>query len=168
MQSGRLRYRLTVEQPIAEETTNGEPLLIWEPVTEVMGDIYPLRGSERLEPSGVLAETQVRIRIKWRPALAAMTAKWRLRDGDMIYEITRPPANIDMANREIVIYCKGARLVAIINEGGEGLAEGDSAVVGLAATVGLAAGTSTALGAGDTDTAGGAGEVVLTLTVEAP
>lgn len=113
MRSGRLRHRLVVERPIEAESTNGERITDWEAVTTIKADLERLRGSEREEGPGPLALPHVKISAKWRPALAAMTAKWRLRQEHYAYDLISV-GNVDMANRELTIYAKGARIVEIV------------------------------------------------------
>lgn len=105
MKHGPLKHTLAFDKPIAVETTNGEPAIDWVEVVRVKARIDPITGREILAAAGVVAESDTRIHIRWRPALADMTAKWRARrtsDGT-IYNLRNAPPYVPRPGDEWVL-----------------------------------------------------------------
>lgn len=71
IQAGKLRHRLTLEEP-AETVSAGEATVPWPTRAEVWGAMEGLTGTNR---GGVTAEVEYRIRIRYR---SDITPRWRV------------------------------------------------------------------------------------------
>jgi SPP1 family predicted phage head-tail adaptor len=109
--AGVFNRRIAIDEPVADQSTSGAETVTWLQRAIVWASIQPLHGRERLLVAPT-ASMDVRIRTWWIPLLDEMTGKWRVRAVDIAvtaldgqpgqpYEISAPPANIDMANREV-------------------------------------------------------------------
>lgn len=106
MRSGPLRQRIAIDEPVTDQSASGEETVVWTERLVIPASIEPLNGRERLrEQEAVTADIDVRIRVRWIPLLDEMTAKWRVRhvEKGTIYNVSAPPSNIDMRNREVEI-----------------------------------------------------------------
>ncbi len=119
MRAGKLNSRLIIERPsISQDTASAEPntgaeLITWEKVGTVWALIAPIvsiRGREQLVSDQIQAPVDVKITMRWSAHIDGMSAKWRLRfatrDNPIIYNISAPPMQINMGQREIVVLCK--------------------------------------------------------------
>lgn len=91
METGRLKSLVAIDRPIDVENTNGEPSTDWQEVTKVRARIQPVQGREFMGEMGPIAEAPVRIYFRWRPSLEYMTAKWRMRYRQTVYNLTDVP-----------------------------------------------------------------------------
>jgi SPP1 family predicted phage head-tail adaptor len=103
MKAGPLRHRIVCDEPITSTAENGEELVSFIPAFTVWAAIEPVNGRERLYGEQIIAEGSTRIRIRWSTQAQRIDAKWRLRHRDTIYNISGPPAEVDMGHREIEI-----------------------------------------------------------------
>lgn len=103
LQRGKYRHRIACDEPITSQADNGEELVTFVQAFTLWGKVEPLNGRERTTGNQVIAEGSTRIRIFWSPQAERINAKWRLRHRDTIYNISGPPAEIDMGHREIEI-----------------------------------------------------------------
>jgi len=103
MQAGKLRHRVIFDEPVTSQAANGEEIVTFVEAFRLSSKIEPLNGRERTQAGQVVAEGSTRISIRWSEQAARITAKWRARHRDTIYNISGPPAEIDMAKREIEI-----------------------------------------------------------------
>lgn len=112
MRAGKLNSRLVIERPEVSRDDTGAELIAWVRVGTVWASIAPIastRGREALVGDQVQAAIDTKITIRWSPQIDGMTAKWRARfetrDNPIVYNITAPPAQIDMGQREVVLLC---------------------------------------------------------------
>jgi len=103
LQRGKYRHRVVCDEPITSQASNGEEIVTFVPAFTLWSRIEPLSGRERLEAGQIVAEGSTRICVFWSTQAARINAKWRLRHRDTIYNISGPPAEIDMGHREIEI-----------------------------------------------------------------
>lgn len=104
MRAGLIRLRITVEEPVSGQ--NGEPNVTFTPRAVVWGSVEPISGHEAVLLGAQLASAMdTRIAVRWGPAIAGLTAAWRLRMGTTIYNIVSV-VNVDMRNRRIELLCK--------------------------------------------------------------
>lgn len=103
MRAGKLNQRISFEEPAPDQSGSGSEVITFTPRLTVWAAIEPLNGRERLQAEAITADIDVRIRTRWLPFFDAVTAKWRCRhvEKGTIYNIIAPPANIDMADREV-------------------------------------------------------------------
>lgn len=114
MRAGERNQSIAVDEPVTDQSASGAETVVWTEREIVRASVLPLTGNERLRAGGIAAEADVRIVMGWMPTLDAMTAKWRLRHLDKggtttdgkpgtPYNITSPPSNVAMANRDIEV-----------------------------------------------------------------
>ena len=77
----------------------------WLLVGEVWASIAPVGGREAARAGQIIASTETRIVIRWSARLADIHATWRIRRGDVIYNISRV-VNGNLSNREIELTCE--------------------------------------------------------------
>ena len=104
MKAGSLRHRVLVEKPTDTQDASGAVALGFTCVAIVWASVEPLRGRETLLAEQITAQMDTRIRMRWSPPLDCMTAKWRLRFKDVIYNI-QSIAHIGHRQREIEVMC---------------------------------------------------------------
>lgn len=103
LQRGKYRHRIACDEPVTSTAENGEELVSFVEAFKLWSRIEPINGRERTTGNQVIAEGSTRIRIFWSTQAARINAKWRLRHRDTIYNISDPPAEIEMGRREIEI-----------------------------------------------------------------
>lgn len=70
MQAGRLRRRVTIQQPVDTQNEIGEPITVWRTFAEnVPAAIEPLSGREYFAAQQEQGDVSTRIRIRWRPGV---------------------------------------------------------------------------------------------------
>lgn len=105
MRAGLLRHRILVDEAVTAQDDTGDPVVSWTTRATVWGSIEPLRGRETLQAAQVLADMDTRIIIRWSPAVADITPRWRLRHQLDIYNVVSV-ANIGMRNVEMEIMAR--------------------------------------------------------------
>ena len=105
MRAGRLRHRLTVQEPITSRNETGEELVTWVTRGTVWSAIEPIRGKEALTSNQIIADMDTRITVRWSGFADDINAKWRLRHQGVTYNITSI-SHKDMGQREIELMCK--------------------------------------------------------------
>lgn len=105
MRAGPLKRRAVFEAPMQVFDATGGVAISWVPRAEVFASIEPIGGREAIFGNQPLGEMDTRIRVRWTPALAAVSSSWRIRHGTIIYSIVRPPAEIRLGRREIELMC---------------------------------------------------------------
>lgn len=103
LQRGKYRHRIAWDEPVATQADNGAEIVTFTEAFKTWSRIEPLAGRERVTGDQLIAEGSTRIRIFWSTQAARINAKWRGRHRDTIYNISGPPAEIEMAQREIEI-----------------------------------------------------------------
>ena len=103
LRRGKFRHRVAWDEPITSQAANGEELVTWTEAFKTWSLIEPLSGRERLTGNQPIAEGSTRICIFWSTQAERINAKWRARHRDVIYNIAGPPAEIEMAHRELEI-----------------------------------------------------------------
>lgn len=106
MRAGELRHRINIDQPVTSQDETGEEIVTFTEMGTVWGAIEPLNGREALIANQLNAEIDTRIRVRWSPLTDQITAKWRLRHRDTVFNIKQPPAQVNMEQREIHIICE--------------------------------------------------------------
>ncbi len=105
--AGSFNRRIAVDEPVStQDAETGAEIVDFEESFQTWAYVAPLSAREVLNAGGIFAEADTRIRIRWSIRNTAITAKWRLRYGDTIYNISGPPADIGTVHREIEMICK--------------------------------------------------------------
>lgn len=81
---GRLRHRLTIEQPIRSGDDGGGATLTWGPVASVWAEVIARSGREIVQGNRTTARSNYRIVMRYR---ADLDPTMRLRSAERIFEI---------------------------------------------------------------------------------
>ena len=81
---GRLRHRLTIEEPIRNAGDGGSATLIWERVASVWAEVTARNGREIVQGDRPTARRNYRIVMRYR---ADLDPTMRLRSDERIFEI---------------------------------------------------------------------------------
>jgi SPP1 family predicted phage head-tail adaptor len=102
MRGGRLRHKVSIQQPVETQNTYGAPEVAWANVaTGVWVGIEPLRGREFFAAKQVNSEIEARVVMRYR---SDVKAKYRILHGADEYYIDSV-INIDERNRELQLMC---------------------------------------------------------------
>lgn len=106
MRAGRLRHRITIEEPLEARNSVGEAVKTWSPVKTIWAAIEPLRGEEKFSVDQAQANVDTKITAR-SIAVRDVTTKMRLVHRERVFDID---ANIEWQSRGIFseIYCKEA------------------------------------------------------------
>ena len=105
MRSGRLKYRITLQQQGTGSPTQnagGEANPEWVDYKTVWAAIEPMKGRELLAAQQVNSEVTGTIRIRYNSAIAAIKSSMRAKYGTRIYDILAV-VNRTEANEELLL-----------------------------------------------------------------
>lgn len=105
MRAGRLRHRVSFDEPVSASDGAGGETVTWVERGTAWATVEPIGGRETMRSEQMLAELHTRITVRWSALSIRATAKWRLRHGATLYDIVRPPADKRLARREIEFLC---------------------------------------------------------------
>lgn len=102
MQAGRLRHRVTIQQPVETRNAFGEAIKTWSTVATIYASVEPLSGREMFDAEQVQSEISHRVRLRYRSGL---TTRMRLLYGSRVLHIQ---AVIDVKERhqELQLMCR--------------------------------------------------------------
>jgi SPP1 family predicted phage head-tail adaptor len=88
MEPGRLRHRVTLEELLTEQDSDGAVSEAWTPISApVSAEILPLSGRELLAAAATQSKVATRIVIRYRPGFSTMAHPMRVVHRDTIYSI---------------------------------------------------------------------------------
>lgn len=67
--AGKLRHRITIQEPKETRATNGDVLIKWSDVAEVWASVEPLSVREFIAGQSMKSQVTARIVIRYRPGL---------------------------------------------------------------------------------------------------
>lgn len=105
MNIGRLRHRVVIEAPVETQDASGDPVITWAHVATAWAAVEPIKGREATFGNQTLEERDTRIVVRWSPLIDTLSAKYRLRHRQDIYNIVNL-AEVDMAHKSVEILCK--------------------------------------------------------------
>lgn len=83
LSAGRLRHRITIEQPVETRGSGGEVIVTWAPVyTNVPAAIEPMSVNSFIAARQIQSDITTMIVIRY---VAGLTSKMRIRNGAKIY-----------------------------------------------------------------------------------
>lgn len=86
MRSGRLRFRITLQETSVTRGEYNEEVITWSDVATVWADVQPLRGREFIEAQQEGAEIDVRFVIRYRDGLSPeMRIQYDSRTYDVVH-----------------------------------------------------------------------------------
>lgn len=101
MRAGRLRHRVTIQQPVVDTSWGGTTT--WEAFAPVWAAIEPLRGREFFAAQQMQSEATAKITIRY---LAGVTANMRVVHESRIFELTGPPIDPEERHVELQLMVK--------------------------------------------------------------
>ena len=69
MQAGRLRHRITIQEPVTARNSYGEAITTWTAVATVWASVEPLSGREFFAAEHVQSEVTHRVRMRWQSGI---------------------------------------------------------------------------------------------------
>jgi SPP1 family predicted phage head-tail adaptor len=99
MRAGRLRERVTLQQPVTTQDGYGQDVETWADVASLWAGVEPLRGREYHEAQQHTNDVTVRVVIR-RPPSIDIRPTWRVVHGATTYQIE---AIIDPGSRGIFL-----------------------------------------------------------------
>ena len=102
MRAGRLKHRITLRTPIETQNRIGEVVKSYADGETIWAGIVPKGALEKVTTDQRIAESDLDINIRYN---SEITTEHRLIFGTRIFEITGI-VNRDMANRELILFCK--------------------------------------------------------------
>jgi SPP1 family predicted phage head-tail adaptor len=109
--AGRLRHRVTIEQLVEEQDSDGAVVSEWAAAFSqpLSAEILPLSGRELIAAAAVQSEVTTRIRVRARPGLrAAMRAVHR----GTVYDIRAVVPDAESGSQWLTLMCASG-----VNEG---------------------------------------------------
>lgn len=85
MQAGKLRHRLTIQEPTTALDQYGEAVKTWSTVATVWGSIEPLRMQEYFEAQQTQAKATHKIEVRY---VQGISSTYRVMLGARIFEVT--------------------------------------------------------------------------------
>lgn len=105
MQSGLLRHRIKLLQPVKTVNTYNEEVITFSEIARTWAAVRPLLGNEFLEERARGAQVSHRVQLRWSSDLA-IEPTWRVEFKGRTLEVIAPPMNVDERGRELVLMCK--------------------------------------------------------------
>lgn len=110
MESGKLRHRVILQRPIDRRGELGGVTQEWEDWLTIRAEVLPLAAREQWQAQQVAAETDTRIRIRYRPGITARVRVKHLRaDGSPqlwdYYDLTGDPIDVSGRKKELHLMC---------------------------------------------------------------
>jgi len=102
VRSGRLRHRVTIQQPVVAVNGYGERITTWSTVAVVWAAVEPLRGREFFDAEQVQAEISHRVVLRYRSGL---TTTMRLLHLTRVLHIGTI-IDVDERHRELQLMCR--------------------------------------------------------------
>jgi len=102
LSAGRLRHRVTLQSKSVTRDAYGGETVTWVDIATVWAECLPLSGREYLAARAEVAETLIKIRIRWRADVSTTCrAVWEGRNYDI-------EAALDSGGRheELMLMCK--------------------------------------------------------------
>ncbi|MBV2138577.1 MAG: phage head closure protein [Candidatus Thiodiazotropha sp. (ex Ctena orbiculata)] len=100
--SGRLKYRIQIQQPDVNRSTAGEPVKNWVKFAEVRADIYDINGREFFGANQVNSEVTTKIVMRFKKGI---TPDMRVIHGTDIYQIVAV-LNQSNSRQPTMLLCK--------------------------------------------------------------
>lgn len=102
MQGGRLRHRLTIQEPIDTRNHLNELVRTWSTWATVYGAVEPLRGQEFFDAEQVQGELWHRVRVRYREGY---TTHMRILHLDRVLQI-QAVIDVEERHREMQLMCR--------------------------------------------------------------
>lgn len=113
MESGKLRHQVTIQRPRNATGELGGVTQVWEDfLVDIRAEVLPLTAREQWQAQQVTAETDTKIRIRYRPGITAQMRVRHLRPGSAgspqiwdYYDLTGDPIDVNGRHFELHLMC---------------------------------------------------------------
>lgn len=102
IRAGRNRHRFELQDPIEDESPDGDKETRYRTLRRIWGDIIPQRSQEFLNAQSMNANITTVIKVRYEKGI---TSRHRLKLGSRIFNIDGPPINVEERNIELVLRC---------------------------------------------------------------
>ena len=104
MQAGKLRHRVSLQQPVQAQAADGGVTNSWLTVISVPASIEPLNGRELWNAQQVQPDVTHRVTLRYHPNVSP---RWRFLFGYRTFNVLTV-LNTDERNRELICMCMEA------------------------------------------------------------
>jgi SPP1 family predicted phage head-tail adaptor len=87
MRAGPLRHRLTIDEKIETQASDGHLDPTWNPIGTFYGSIEPARGREFYNGDQIRDDVDTTIRMRYSIRIAELTPRHRIRHQGVIYNV---------------------------------------------------------------------------------
>jgi SPP1 family predicted phage head-tail adaptor len=110
MESGKLRHKIILQRPVDTRDALGGITQSWEDWLTIRAEILPLAAREQWQAQQIAAETDARIRIRYRPGIDARVRVKHLRASGSpqlfdYYDLTGDPIDVGGRKKELHLMC---------------------------------------------------------------
>ena len=102
MRAGRLRHRITLQQPVRTEAADGERVVTYVDVVTVSAEVLSPKGRSYLAAREAHAELTTIVTIRYR---SDIQPSWRATFGDRVLEVDHI-ADLQGRRRYLELHCK--------------------------------------------------------------
>jgi len=103
MQIGRLRHKVTIQNPVRVADGKGGETETWTDAANVWAEIAPISSRERFYASQIDAEHTHKVIMRHT---AALTSESRLLHDGRVLHVAGAPRNVDERNIMLEVWCK--------------------------------------------------------------
>jgi len=103
--AGKLRHRVTLQQPGGTRDAVGERATTWTNIATVWAAVEPLSTSQLAAAAQLQTDASIRVTVRWSSAIANIAADWRVLFGTRVLVIAAPPRNVAERNEIIELLC---------------------------------------------------------------
>lgn len=103
MRAGRLRKRVSIEEPVRTLDAHGQPIVTWREIAQVWAEIMPVSGDEQKRAMVVQGEVTHRITLRYTPDLTG--PEYRIRWNGRIFQVTSRLNYMELG-RELDVMCR--------------------------------------------------------------
>ncbi len=103
--AGKLKHRVTLQQPGGTRDAVGERTTTWSNIATVWAAVEPLSTSQLAAAAQLQTGASIRVTVRWSSAIAGIAADWRVLFGSRILVIAAPPRNVTEGNQIIELLC---------------------------------------------------------------
>ena len=103
MRAGRLRKRVSIDQPTSSLDAHGQPIVTWREIAQVWAEIQPVTGDETKRAQAIQGEVTHRITMRHSPDLPGPECRirWNSRTFQVMSRL-----NYMEIGRELDVMCK--------------------------------------------------------------
>jgi SPP1 family predicted phage head-tail adaptor len=100
-----LRHRITLQRPGGNRNAMGERETTWTDVATVCANVEPVSGRQEWLARQEQASTTHTITVRWSSNIASADASWRVKFGERLMPLDKPPIDVDERRQWLEIAC---------------------------------------------------------------